>query len=127
MLDLDEAFDRFHLTQPEHAGGLSNHGPMAAEALGALGHPVLRMAFVDRYAPRLPAFTPGRPIPAGEQVAALGRMERFPDWTATLERELAEAPWRDVLGRRARDWCDGLFAAAGLGWLRTAHAVRALD
>jgi hypothetical protein len=126
MLDLDEALERFH-TQPEYAGGLSNHGPMAAEALGEIGHPALRMAFVDRYAPRLAPLAAGRAIPAVEQPAALGRVERFPDWVATLERELAEEPWRDVVQRRAREWCAGLFAAAGHGWLRTAHAVRALE
>jgi hypothetical protein len=127
MLDLDEALERFHAAQPEYAWGLSNHGPMAAEALGRIGHAALRMAFVDRYAPRLAPLAPGRPIPSGEQTAALGRIERFADWLATLERELDGEPWRDVLGRRAREWCDGLFAAAGHGWLRTAHAVRALE
>jgi hypothetical protein len=127
MLDLDEALERFHATHPEYASGLSNHGPMAAEALGEIGHPALRMAFVDRYAPRLVPLAAGRVIPADEQPAALGRVERFPDWLATLERELAEAPWSEVVQRRAREWCEGLFAAAGHGWLRTAHAVRALE
>ncbi len=127
MVDLDEALERFHATHPEYARGLSNHGPMAAEALGEIGHPALRMAFVDRYAPRLAQLAAGRAIPAAEQPAALGRVERFADWLATLERELAEAPWGDVVKRRAREWCEGLFAAAGHGWLRTAHAVRALE
>jgi hypothetical protein len=30
---LDEALRRLHTTGPEHDGRLSNHGPMAAEAL----------------------------------------------------------------------------------------------
>jgi hypothetical protein len=127
MLDLDEALERFHLLHPEHGSGLANHGPMACEALGALGHPVLRMAFVDRYAPRLAPLSAGRAIPVAEQAAALGRPERIADWIDTLERELALEPWRAVLERRTREWCDGLFAAAGHGWLRTAHAVRALE
>ena len=34
---LDEALERLARKGPEYGGGLSNHGPMAAEALVALG------------------------------------------------------------------------------------------
>src|SRR5271168_4363421 len=35
---LDEAYERLHATGPEFDGFLSNHGPMAAEALVRHGH-----------------------------------------------------------------------------------------
>jgi hypothetical protein len=35
---LDEAYERFHATGPEFDGGLSNHGPMAVEAMARHGH-----------------------------------------------------------------------------------------
>ena len=35
---LDEAYQRLHATGPEFDGWLSNHGPMAAEAMVRRGH-----------------------------------------------------------------------------------------
>jgi hypothetical protein len=35
---LDEAYQRLHATGPEFEGWLSNHGPMAAEAMVRRGH-----------------------------------------------------------------------------------------
>src|SRR6516225_6913847 len=35
---LDEAYQRLHETGPEYEGWLSNHGPMAAEAMARHGH-----------------------------------------------------------------------------------------
>jgi len=128
LLDLDEALERFHVTQPEYLGGLSSHGPMAAEALVALGHSALVQGFVDVYAPRLRPLERGRPLAPDEEPAALGCYARFADWLATLEGELlaSGSDWADVVARRVPAWIDGLFAAATHGLLRTAHAVRAL-
>lgn len=36
---IDEAYAIFARTGPEFGGGLSNHGPMAAEALAAMHRP----------------------------------------------------------------------------------------
>jgi len=127
MLDLDEALERFHQTHPEHFGGLPNHGAIVAEVLGTLGHGALRMGWVDVYAPRFPLLETGRPIPLAEQSAALGDPARAADWIATLWGELEREPWTRVLQRRANDWIDGVFAGAANGWLRVAHAVRALS
>ena len=53
MTDLDEALERLQLGGLDYGPGLANHGPMAAEALVALGHPALITGLVDGYAPRL--------------------------------------------------------------------------
>jgi hypothetical protein len=110
----------------EYAGGLSNHGPMAAEALQALGHASLIPAWVDVYAPRLPDREHGAPIAADGQTAALGS-GRDGDWIATFGVELERTTWRDVLSRWLPALLPGLFAAATHGALRAAHAVRALE
>lgn len=123
----DDALARFQQTALEYGGGLANHGPMAAEALCALGHPALIDGFVDVYAPRLPPTEPGEAIPVAEYAQALGNAARLGDWLATFERLLRERPWREVLS----EWCGrllpGSFAGAGHGVLRVAHAVRALS
>jgi hypothetical protein len=127
MTDLDEAFERFALTDFEYRGGLANHGPMAAEALTVLGHGSLTQAWVDVYAPRLPPRARGAPIPAGERAVALGRPERLLDWAATFEAELAEVGWRELFEVWVERLLPGVFAGAGHGLLRVSHALRALD
>lgn len=127
MSNLDEALDRFHLVALEYAGGLANHGPMAVEALERLGHQAKIPALVDLYAPRLPPLERGRPLDDAEWAGALGRVERAPDWVATFEARFAEGDWRATLREALPPLLPGLFAAAGHGWLRAAHAVRALE
>ena len=50
---LDEGLDRLAVTGPEYRGGLSNHGPMAAEALVRLGRPDAVGHWLDGYLRRL--------------------------------------------------------------------------
>ena len=127
MLDHDEALDRLHQTAPEMTFGLSNHGPMAVEALGALGHRALAQGFLDVYLPRLRPLRPGRPLALAERAAALGDYDRVGDWIATFAAELDAAPWASVVAEHVPCWLDGMFAGAAHGLLRTAHAVRALE
>jgi hypothetical protein len=49
---LDEALERFRGTGPEYGGGLANHGPMAAEALVAMGRTEAVPQWVEAYQPR---------------------------------------------------------------------------
>lgn len=127
MSNLDEALERFHIADLEYAGGRANHGPMAAEALESLGHQALIPALLDLYAPRLPPAEKGRVLAGEELVAARGRPERRADWVATFEARLEREDWRALVGRVVPDLLPGLFASAGHGLLRTAHAVRGLE
>ena len=72
---LDLALERFAGTGPEYRGGLANHGPMAAEALVALGRSDAVARWVEGYASRLgPPLSAGDPIPgAVDAVAGLRR------------------------------------------------------
>jgi len=127
VTDLDLALERFQLGDFEYGGGLANHGPMAAEALVALGHPALLVGLVHSYSPRLPPLRSGTPIPEAEQAAALGCRDRLPDWLATFEARMLGRPWRDLLRQALPALVAGLAGAATHGLLRTAHAVRALE
>ncbi len=124
---LDEALLMLHRTGPEFGGGLSNHGPMAAEALVALGRSADVLPWVRAYVGRLEAPpAPWKPIRPDEWRAALGDERHAADWLAFFERELRERPWTEVLDTWVARLAPGLAAAAAHGVLRSAHAARAL-
>ena len=124
---LDEGLARLSRTGPEFDGGLSNHGPMAAEALVRMGRADDVERWVDGYLRRLDA--PPRPsdrITDATWRDALGDLRRVADWEAYLAAQLAEEPWRDVLARWWPRLVPGLAAAATHGIIRTSHAARSL-
>jgi Questin oxidase-like len=124
---LDAALELLKDTGPEYDGGLSNHGPMVAEALCALGREDAVIPWVKRYRQRLidpPTAT--KKIPADEWRAALGDLARDGDWSAFMQRELADHPWQEVLDTWVARLTPGFAAAAAHGLIRTAHATRSL-
>lgn len=125
---LDQVFDRFATTGPEFAGGLSNHGPMAAEALVALGRAEAVAPWSEWYARRLLEHPESRnPIVPADWREALGDIGRTGDWVVFFRRELADHPWPVVLETWVARLTPGIMAAATHGIIRTGHAVRALD
>jgi hypothetical protein len=123
---LDEAYERLHATGPEFDGFLSNHGPMAAEAMVRHGQGDLVGSWLDGYMRRLEDFPIGLgPIGAGWQ-EALGDPRRVADWTALFRAEISERPWREVLNAWWPRLLPGVVAAATHGVIRVGHAVRAL-
>jgi len=127
LSNFDEALARFHLGGLEYSGGLANHGPMGAEALERLGHQALIPAFLGLYAPRLSPIEAGRALSPDEISSARGDISRGADWVATFEARLADGDWRTVVARTVPGLLPGVFAGAGHGLLRTAHAIRALE
>jgi hypothetical protein len=124
---LEEALSRFARTGPEYGGGLANHGPMAAEALVALGRAEAVAPWVERYRRGLDDHPSARdPISADAWAQALGRMDRVGDWIARFDRELSEQPWVQMLRTWVPRLAPGLVAAAAHGVIRTGHAVRGL-
>jgi len=125
-----DALERLAGTGFEFEGYLSNHGPMASDALIELGARDAVPGWVDRYRRRLDAAPdPSSPIPTrdGAWREALGDYGRVADWTTFFARALDEAPWTDVLAQWWPRLLPGLVAAATHGVIRTAHAVRAID
>ncbi|HVC22049.1 MAG TPA: questin oxidase family protein [Candidatus Dormibacteraeota bacterium] len=125
---LEESLECFVGRGPEFRGGLSNHGPMAVEALAQMGQGEALLPWAARYRERLDVAPPSRfPIGGADWREALGDMRRVGDWTVFFDRELTQAPFLEV----ARLWVPrllpGLMAAATHGPIRTFHALRALE
>jgi Questin oxidase-like len=124
---LDDALDALAPCGIELKNGNSNHAPMVAEALCALGRPGAVLPWLDRYRERTsPRPLPGDPIARGAWHHFLGRRERFTDWASFFAEELAEAPWPAVLDRWVCRLAPGFCAAATHGPIRVGHAARAL-
>jgi hypothetical protein len=124
---LDDALDEIAPYGIELANGNSNHAPMVAEALCALGRPEAVMPWLVRYRPRM-RLRPGpvAPILGEDWRNALGRRERFGDWARFFAGELDQAPWPTVLDRWVALLAPGFCAAATHGVIRVGHAARGL-
>ncbi|MEU2224682.1 questin oxidase family protein [Streptomyces sp. NPDC018347] len=124
---LDEAYERLHRTGPEFDGWLSNHGPMAVEALVRHGHAHHVHHWLDRYMDRLDEPPRGlSPVTRADWRTALGDPRRLGDWLAFFGREVRERPWRAVLETWWPRLLPGIAAGATHGVIRTGHAVHAL-
>jgi hypothetical protein len=124
---LDEAYERFHTTGPEFDDGLSNHGPMAVEAMVRHGHDRQVHAWIDWYQDRLEEPPRGiTPVTGEDWREALGDMKRLGDWTTFMLREVELRPWRDLLAEWWPRLLPGITASATHGVIRVGHSVRTL-
>jgi hypothetical protein len=124
---MDEALSMLSACGPDLTNGLTNHGPMAAEALCALGRPDAVVPWVERYRAGIAPWPPaGERIARGDWRRALGEPRRATDWRAFFAEELAAGPWREVLDRWVGRLAPGFCASATHGVIRVGHAVRAL-
>ncbi|MFF0740929.1 questin oxidase family protein [Streptomyces sp. NPDC004111] len=123
----DEALVRLHGTGPERLGRLSNHAPMAVEALAAHGRAGDVHRWLDLYADKLEEF-PGSHARVTDDnwQEALGDPRRAADWIAYFERLLAERPWRDVLAEWWPRLLPGIAGGSAHPVIRVGHAVRNL-
>ena len=124
---VNAALDRLRPTGFYLGEFFANHGPMAAEALARLGYCEEVDGWLEaniRHRDYRPLPDPMQPITDWQ--AALGDRDRGGDWMELFRRELAEAPWWEVL----RSWwprlLPGCAGALTHGLIRTAHAVRSL-
>ncbi|MFM9445612.1 questin oxidase family protein [Streptomyces acidiscabies] len=124
---LDEALERLHVSGPERLGRLTNHAPMAVEALAAHGHARAVHRWLDLYASRLEEFpSTVAPVTADTWRTALGDPCRAADWIGYFGRELAVRPWRDVLAQWWPRLLPGLYGGSTHPVIRVGHAVRTL-
>jgi hypothetical protein len=121
---MDDALERLTGLAP-----LTNHGPMAAEALIALGCMDRVIPFVESYKGRFASPYPGRVASIDRQNwrQALGAGNRVADWFHFFQTEFKESTWQQLLDRWSGLLAGGLSAAAAHGLIRTAHAVRSLS
>lgn len=124
----DEALERLADCGPDLRNGLTSHAPMVVEALAELGRSDAVLPWLDRYrAGMLPRPHSREPIAPDAWATALGREDRFADWTAFFERELAASSWRDVLARWLPRLAPAVCASAAHGVIRVGHAARSLS
>ncbi len=125
---LDEGLRRLAVTGPEYDGGMSNHGPMGAEAIVRLGRADALSPWLDSYLRQLD----DAPRAAGDRISetdwreSLGELSRVAAWEAYFRDQFAAQPWRDVLARWWPRLLPGVAAAATHGGIRTSHAARSL-
>lgn len=124
---LDEALQRLHGSGPERLGRLTNHAPMAVEALSVRGQAASVHRWLDLYARKLEEF-PSRvePVTAANWRAALGDPRRSADWIGHFEREIADRPWREVLAQWWPRLLPGMYGGSTHPLIRVGHAVRTL-
>jgi|WetSurMetagenome_2_1015567.scaffolds.fasta_scaffold08873_5 hypothetical protein len=125
---MDEALDLIGDAGPEYGPGFSSHGPMAAEALLAMGRGDAVIPWVKSYRERLQGSPPpGLPVFSGYWFEALGSIGRYADWLACFEEELRGEDWCTVLNMWVPRLLPGMVGAAWHGAIRTGHAVRSLN
>src|SRR5262245_37210575 len=122
--DFEEALASIAFAGPDLRNGLTNHAPMAVEALCAMGRGEAVMRWLDAYRKEL------LPWPVSQQRidrdrwrSALGRTETAADWRSFFQRELQDAPWREVLDRWVARLAPGICSNATHGVIRVGHAV----
>jgi hypothetical protein len=124
---LDEALEIMAPMGPDLNNGLSNHAPMAIEAMCAMGRGDAAMPWFTRYrrwlAPRRARVAR---LTDDDWRGAIGDQRRIEDWFEFFRDELQERPWQSVLDTWAARLAPGLMAAATHGVIRTGHATRAL-
>ncbi|HEY6420842.1 MAG TPA: questin oxidase family protein [Candidatus Binataceae bacterium] len=124
---LDVALTMLAPFGPEFRGGLSNHGPMAVEAMCALGRADAVIPWTERYLVELEDYPAHRErIVEEDWQLALGDVNRHSDWAAFFKNELEEHPWSEVLERWAPRLAPGVVGAATHGVIRAGHAVRSI-
>ncbi|MEV0277797.1 hypothetical protein AB0I22_15655 [Streptomyces sp. NPDC050610] len=124
---LDEALERLHASGPEFNGYLSNHGPMAVEAMARHGKSAVVHGWLDAYETKLDE-APGTRyrITDADWREALGDVGRVADWNTYIGEQLAERPWRAVLAEWWPRLLPGIAGAATHPVIRVGHAVRTL-
>ncbi len=124
---MDEILAQLSAYGPDLSNGLTNHAPMATEALCAVGRPEAALPWVEHYrAGMLPWPPPAERITSDNWRGALAQTDRIADWRAFFAEELQTAPWRAVLDRWVGRLAPGICASATHGVIRVGHAVRSL-
>lgn len=124
---LDEALQRLHSSGPERLGRLTNHAPMAVEALAARGQAGAVHRWLDLYTHKLEEFPAGvAAVTADNWQSALGDSRRAADWIDHFGREIADRPWRDVLTEWWPRLLPGMYGGSTHPVIRVGHAVRTL-
>jgi hypothetical protein len=118
---LDDAYERLMTAGFELPNGFVNHGPMACEALAAMGLDDAIGEWSERFA------RVGRQVdPVAGGKPELGRYEDLPAWIGAFEDRIAVDGWKGVVAEWVPRLMPALDVALFHGAIRVAHAVRAI-
>src|SRR5574337_1544919 len=124
---VDGALDRLWTTGFYLDNVFANHGPLAAEALAALGYfDEVDGWLNDNIAHRRYGPLPNPSQPIDDWREALGDRARGGDWVQLFRHELADTAWRQVLQTWWPRLLPGCAGSLTHGLIRTGHAVRSL-
>jgi len=122
---LDKALEILKNYGPEFGGGLSNHGPMVAEALFTLKRYDDIIPWVENYKINLEEHPKTKEaITVNNFSEELSNYHRIGDWIAFFDSQLKSMEWTMVLTDWLPELIPGLLAGATHGLIRTAHAIR---
>jgi hypothetical protein len=125
---MDSALEFLSSYGPDLRNGLTNHAPMAVEALAALGRAEAVMPWLEHYRQgMLPRPGTRERIERENWRATLGKEDRVADWNAFFANECTDAPWREVLAQWTARLAPGICASAMHGVIRVGHAARSLS
>ena len=114
---------------PDLSNGFTNHAPMVAEALSAMGRADAVMPWLTQNWPLrdllMPRKTARSAITASNWQDALGNDGPM-EWAAFFETELARASWKDMVAAWTARLAPGIMSGAAHGVIRLGHAVRSL-
>ncbi len=123
----DEVLRALHAAGPTTVDGLTNHLPMAAEALAELGVPERVVAWVQAHQGDLIALPEAAALPDDERASALGDAEQSAAWIARYVADVEALGVQAVIDRDHAMLLPGWFGAGWHGALRVGHALRSLD
>lgn len=126
---LDEAYERMARADFELPNGFVYHGPMACEALVAMGQDAQVDGWARWFADSVgvgPEAIEPDPRSSFDWRAQLGEYERLPEWLGFYRKLLQDSTWTSVVEVWVPRLMPGLASALFHGTIRTAHAVRAL-
>ncbi len=127
---LDRAFDRVSALDFAPPVRFVNHGPMACEALDALGFDRVIDEWAERFEHSL-VEAPGPVAPPWhgdfDWSSQLGDTRLLPEWLGYFDRAIEQEGWRSVVATWVPRLMPGLHGALFHGVIRTSHAVRAIE
>ena len=124
---LDQSLKSLTPYGPLLKSGFSNHVPMVAEALCAMGESSVSAQWVSGQLDTIAAQPkPLFGLDPRNWRDGLAKPELYSDWQRYFEMEIEALGWQQALDRWAGRLAPGLFASATHGLIRTGHTVRAL-
>ncbi|TGL49658.1 DUF4243 domain-containing protein [Leptospira wolffii] len=125
--DFDSVLDFLQSFGPDLKNGLSNHAPMATEALFTMGRTDAIFPWLERYEKELkPKEVPTREIGEESWPSFLGASGSFPEWEIFFKNEIRTKGWQKCVSYWIPKLSPGICADATHGVIRTGHSIRNL-